>query len=670
MSKCKKCGAENPSGAYYCGGCGSSLYSQKRVVVPKGTRRIQQELEEKYITRPTIGTGFSVLWRAIENFFSRAWAVLNDLVDFEIVIIVLANVVIFGYIIFFSDRNNVGKYSALSKNGYYALFKKDKQLTPYQYDTLVLYSNYNGDLSYVIAKQGGKYGRLNRKGQVLDSCIYDQLYSFNKGWAITEINGLFGYIKEKKKGDIQIINPKYLQAGSFSQGFSRIQYADKTYGWIDSKGHEVSWGKVYGCGDYRNGYAWISIGSDGREYGYVDKRGNVTNLHATAETQFDNGRAFFSKGGGWAMIDRNLKQVTDFVLYPRIDPSTKQYIKPLFRYDAEKKLWICLCNGEECFVNKKGEIFTKSSQNAELSSLTRKPKSNEFSTKRDSVSYLMGINFGSFIKGYDFGEVKWKRVSKGITDFVNSKGIQKNAGFENQFDISPSLINTVFNSYLSDRSNGIKGSKSRRDSVAYLLGVNFGSFLKNNHFGALDNQTIKKGLDDYLSAKGDPKDTLAFLAQFRIDANLMNSVFNDYLSERRNQIAHANFQKEKAFLTENRTKPNVVELPSGLQYIVIKSGNTSKKPKKNSDTVYVKYKGTFLDGSLFDETSETDADVHFQLSKVIRGWQEGLKKIGEGGEIRLFVPSSLAYGDNWNSNIEPNSLLVFDVQLNKVVYGR
>ena len=150
----------------------------------------------------------------------------------------------------------------------------------------------------------------------------------------------------------------------------------------------------------------------------------------------------------------------------------------------------------------------------------------------------------------------------------------------------------------------------------------------------------------------------------------MNSVFNDYLSERRNQIAHANLQKEKAFLTENRTKPNVVELPSGLQYIVIKSGNTSKKPKKNSDTVYVKYKGTFLDGSVFDETSETDADVHFQLSKVIRGWQEGLKKIGEGGEIRLFVPSSLAYGDNWNSNIEPNSLLVFDVQLNKVVYGR
>lgn len=361
MINCRKCGAENPSNAYYCGRCGLPLYSQRREVVPKGTRLKKQELEEKYITRPTIGTGFSVLWRSLENLFSRARAFLSDFIDFEIIII---NVVVFGFFgfaFFWGNRNNVSKYSILSNNGYYSLFKKDKQLTPYQYDTLVLYSNDNGDLSYVIAKQRGKYGRLDRNGQVLDSCIYDRLYSFKNGWAITEVNGLFGYVKEKNKGDIQEITPRYLQAGAFSQGFSRIQYADESYGWIDSKGHEVSWGNVYYCGDYRDGYAWISIDSQGKEFGYVDRKGNVTNVHAAAATQFDNGCAFFSKdGGGWAMIDRNLKQVTDFVLYPRTDHSTKQYIRPLFRYDSQKKLWLCVYNGEECFINKKGEILNNS----------------------------------------------------------------------------------------------------------------------------------------------------------------------------------------------------------------------------------------------------------------------------------------------------------------------
>lgn len=351
--KCSSCGfSQNPDNAHYCGKCGEKVDSYDNwklyddascEVVFKSKLAEYKRYEEKYI----------VLWRSMVRARARTRAFL-----FIGIVVVFG---FFGFAFFWGNRNNVSKYSILSNNGYYSLFKKDKQLTPYQYDTLVLYSNDNGDLSYVIAKQRGKYGRLDRNGQVLDSCIYDRLYSFKEGWAITEVNGLFGYVKEKKKGDIQVITPSYLQAGAFSQGFSRIQYADKSYGWIDSKGHEVSWGNVYYCGDYSDGYAWISIDSQGKEFGYVDRKGNVTNVHAAAATQFDNGRAFFTKdGGGWAMIDRNLKQVTDFVLYPRTDPSTKQYIRPLFRYDSQKKLWLCVYNGEESFINKKGEILNNS----------------------------------------------------------------------------------------------------------------------------------------------------------------------------------------------------------------------------------------------------------------------------------------------------------------------
>ncbi len=54
------------------------------------------------------------------------------------------------------------------------------------------------------------------------------------------------------------------------------------------------------------------------------------------------------------------------------------------------------------------------------------------------------------------------------------------------------------------------------------------------------------------------------------------------------------------------------------------------------------------------------------LNRVIKGWTEGMQLVGEGGKIRLFVPSELGYGENGNRNIEPNSTLIFDVELVKV----
>ena len=74
------------------------------------------------------------------------------------------------------------------------------------------------------------------------------------------------------------------------------------------------------------------------------------------------------------------------------------------------------------------------------------------------------------------------------------------------------------------------------------------------------------------------------------------------------------------------------------------------------------YKGTLLDGTVFDQND----DINFQLNRVIRGWGEGLKLIGEGGKIQLVIPSDLAYGEYGTRGIAPNSTLLFDVDLNKV----
>ena len=74
----------------------------------------------------------------------------------------------------------------------------------------------------------------------------------------------------------------------------------------------------------------------------------------------------------------------------------------------------------------------------------------------DSVSYLLGINFGSFLKQYDFGaDLNFGEVVKGMKDFVNAKGDMRNPDFVKQFKIDPNEMNDLFNGYLEKRHNGI-----------------------------------------------------------------------------------------------------------------------------------------------------------------------------------------------------------------------
>ena len=86
-------------------------------------------------------------------------------------------------------------------------------------------------------------------------------------------------------------------------------------------------------------------------------------------------------------------------------------------------------------------------------------------------------------------------------------------------------------------------------------------------------------------------------------------------------------------------------------------------PPKATDTVKVNYSGTLIDGSVFDSSDRQGKPLEIQLDKVIAGWTEGLQKIGKGGEIMLFVPPQLGYGDDGRPGIPPGSVLVFKVTL-------
>ena len=201
------------------------------------------------------------------------------------------------------------------------------------------------------------------------------------------------------------------------------------------------------------------------------------------------------------------------------------------------------------------------------------------------------------------------------------------------------------------------------DSVSYLLGVNYGAFIKSNNFAEslseLNMAEMKKGMQDFIAAEGDPYDP-DFGAQFEIDPNLMNQILNGFLTKKQSYKAAVNLAEGKAFLAKNALKENVDTTASGLQYTIISEGAADKVAPQ--DTVWVNYKGTLLDGTVFDENQ----DIMFVANQVIRGWTEGLGLLGEGGKATLYIPANLAYGERGNRSIAPNSTLIFDVEILKV----
>ncbi len=151
----------------------------------------------------------------------------------------------------------------------------------------------------------------------------------------------------------------------------------------------------------------------------------------------------------------------------------------------------------------------------------------------------------------------------------------------------------------------------------------------------------------------------------------MGMKMQDYLEARAEQAAKEEVVKQKAaadkLFADLDKDPSVKKTPTGLYYKVVAPG-TDPKPS-NTDVVTVKYKGTLINGSVFDQTDDADpanATREFMLDSVIPGWSEGLKLIGKGGSIKLYIPAKLAYGDMPKGPIPAGSPLVFDVTVTDI----
>jgi FKBP-type peptidyl-prolyl cis-trans isomerase len=126
-------------------------------------------------------------------------------------------------------------------------------------------------------------------------------------------------------------------------------------------------------------------------------------------------------------------------------------------------------------------------------------------------------------------------------------------------------------------------------------------------------------------------------------------------------IKTKNMGQAAAYFAKLKEDKDVVELPSGLRYQILKPG--AGDPPKPTDTVRVNYTGTLIDGTVFDSSDRAGKPLEIPLNNVIAGWTEGMQKIGKGGQIMLFVPPQLGYGDDGRPGIPPGSVLVFKVEL-------
>ena len=195
------------------------------------------------------------------------------------------------------------------------------------------------------------------------------------------------------------------------------------------------------------------------------------------------------------------------------------------------------------------------------------------------------------------------------------------------------------------------------DKFSYAIGLGIGQNLLSMGAKGIAVEDFAQAISDVLN--GNPT------AMSHTEAR---DIVNKFFEEMEQQMNAANIEKGKKFLEENKKRPEVVTLPSGLQYEVIKEGDPTAVRAKATDRVECNYEGTLIDGTLFDSSIKRGQPATFGVNQVIPGWVEALQLMPEGAKWKLYIPSELAYGARGAGEmIPPHSTLIFEVELLKVL---
>lgn len=212
-------------------------------------------------------------------------------------------------------------------------------------------------------------------------------------------------------------------------------------------------------------------------------------------------------------------------------------------------------------------------------------------------------------------------------------------------------------------ANNAVSLTSDKDKLSYSIGADLGKNFKKQGID-INPQAMGKGLED-----GMGNGTLLLTEQQMKD--VLNKFQTDLMAKRQadfSKKSEDNKAKGESYLSQNKSKPGVVVLPSGLQYKIMEAG-TGAKPGKD-DTVTVDYTGHLINGEVFDSTEKTGKPATFKVSQVIPGWTEILQLMPSGSTWEVYVPAALAYGSrSVGGPIGPNETLIFKIHLISVNKG-
>jgi FKBP-type peptidyl-prolyl cis-trans isomerase FkpA len=207
-----------------------------------------------------------------------------------------------------------------------------------------------------------------------------------------------------------------------------------------------------------------------------------------------------------------------------------------------------------------------------------------------------------------------------------------------------------------------------RELVSEMMGKNMGAAIKSLQ-EEINMRDVLRAIDDVKTLNA-PEEADSLL---RMTGEQIRNAFNQYTQRMQ---AKAQAEREKAmaenaeasakWLAEVETMEGVKKTESGILYRIDREGS-EVMATEDTDVVLVNYEGKTSDGEVFDSSYERGEPISFPLNRVIKGWTEGMKLVGVGGQITLWIPSELAYGERGaGANIGPNQALEFKVELLEV----
>ena len=279
-------------------------------------------------------------------------------------------------------------------------------------------------------------------------------------------------------------------------------------------------------------------------------------------------------------------------------------------------------------------------------------------TDRDKVSYMVGMDVARSIEPVkdDIDLATFERAVRNAFD--GGKPLLDEAEMQQTGQALMQVVASRRGQALPGQAPGTQVAPPPKDKVGLLVGADVGR----------SRAPVKQELDlpVFLQAL---RTTLAGGAPLlgEAEAQAVRAAFSQRMQARQQAAAAELGARNKAegakFLAANKATKGVFTTPSGLQYMVLRQG-AGPRPTPGSN-VRVNYRGTLLDGKVFDSSYDRGQPAEFPLGGVIAGWQEGLALMPVGARYRFWIPGELGYGASGtpDGSIGPNAVLVFDVEL-------